>query len=291
MSFIYDLTMEVDLVISYVNNNDEIWKKAFVDYCVQINARQLIGKMASNRYGGVSWINYQLKLVKKNMPFIRKVFLLVSNIEQIKGLELNDNVEIVLHKNFIPFRFLPTFNSTTIEMYLPFIKGISEYFIYANDDMLPTRLLKESDFFDNEKIKMNYIVEETIAITSQFKLQCLNVYKDILDNVKKEKVNKLVRPYHTMTPMIKSHSIECFNTISKQIEKRVTRFRNDRNYNQYIYPIYEYIKYGTCNSNIDFEYTELKTPIDLNHDIVCVNAERNINYVKQALKELDKLCE
>lgn len=40
MSFIYDLTMEIDLVISYVNNNDEIWRKIFVDYCVQINARQ-----------------------------------------------------------------------------------------------------------------------------------------------------------------------------------------------------------------------------------------------------------
>ena len=55
--------------------------------------------------------------------------------------------------------------------------------------------------------------------------------------------------------------------------------------------MYEYIKYGTCDSKIDFCYTELKTPIDLNHDIVCVNAERNIEYVKQALKELDKLCE
>lgn len=46
MSFRYDLTMEIDLVISYVNNNDEIWRKTFIDYCVQINARQLIGKMS-----------------------------------------------------------------------------------------------------------------------------------------------------------------------------------------------------------------------------------------------------
>jgi len=39
MSFRYDLTMEIDVVISYVNNNDEIWRKTFIDYCIQINEK------------------------------------------------------------------------------------------------------------------------------------------------------------------------------------------------------------------------------------------------------------
>ena len=53
----------------------------------------------------------------------------------------------MLHERIIPNELLPTFNSTTIEMYLHRIPDLAEQFIYSNDDMFPIRPLQISDFF------------------------------------------------------------------------------------------------------------------------------------------------
>ena len=52
------------------------------------------------------------------MSFIRTVHLVVSNIEQVPEWLDQSKVHVVLHKDIIPEDLLPTFNSTTIEMYL-----------------------------------------------------------------------------------------------------------------------------------------------------------------------------
>ena len=145
--------MVIDFVIAYVDNTDIVWRKKYIDYCTKNRLQEKIVELSGNRYGGINFINWQIKLVNKNMPWVNKIYLLLSNIEQ-KPKDLPNNVEIVLHEDFIPYAFLPTFNSTTIEMFLWNIKGLSEHFIYANDDMLPIKPLKPSDFFEEDKIKI-----------------------------------------------------------------------------------------------------------------------------------------
>ena len=151
----YNVFMNIDLVIAYVDNQDPVWRKQFIDFCRQRNMNQKICELAGDRYQDIGLINYQLKLVEKNMPWINKIYLLLSNIEQAPK-NLSDKVQIVLHKDFIFNEYLPTFNSTTIEMFLWNIKDLSEYFIYANDDMLPTKELSEKDFFEIGMIKINF---------------------------------------------------------------------------------------------------------------------------------------
>ena len=144
---------EIDLVIAYVNNKDQVWRNTYIEYCKTHNLNKKIVDMVGCRYEGIDFLKYQLRLVEKNMPFIRNIYLLLSNKEQAPK-DLPSNCHIVLHKDFIPQRYLPTFNSTTIEMFLWNIKGLGERFIYANDDMLPTGPLKPSDFFTRDKIKI-----------------------------------------------------------------------------------------------------------------------------------------
>ena len=94
-----------------------------------------------------------------------------------------------------------------------------------------------------------------------------------------------------MTPMIKSHSQECYKALEKRITRFISAFRTEYNHNQYIYPIYEQMKSGVAESNIDFFYTEVRDLVDINHDIVCVNVERNKENVNAFIKELEKICE
>ena len=67
---------------------------------------------------------------------MENVFLLVSGETQVPSWVDRSVVNVVLHKDIIPERFLPTFNSTTIEMFMHRIPGLGEEFLYFNDDMV-----------------------------------------------------------------------------------------------------------------------------------------------------------
>ena len=164
----------IDFVVPYVNNQDLVWRKTFIDYCKQHNLNEKIVELLGSRYGGLTFIYDQLKLVNKNMPWVNKIYLLLSNKEQVIPSLLPKNVEIVLHEQFIPWVFRPTFNSTTIEMFLWNIPNLEEHFIYANDDMLPTGKLEPSDFFEDDKIKIKWRKDIFYACSNVYSYQCRN---------------------------------------------------------------------------------------------------------------------
>ena len=285
-------TQHIDLVIAYVNNQDLVWRKTYVDFCSKNGLQEKIVEMLGNRFGGITFIYDQLKLVTKNMPWIENIYLLLSNKEQIIPSLLPPNCKIVLHKDFIPNWFLPTFNSTTIEMFLWNIKGLGEYFIYANDDMLPTGPLKPNDFFDGDKIKIGWREDDFMPNTNVYGYQCHNCCVALSKKLKANyPQNKVLKPLHSFTPMIKSHCKDAFFLIKDYIVPHIRAFRTPYQYNQYIYPLYEHWKYGTLGSDVDFLYTELDKDFDLKHQIVCVNLEKENELVKKFKKEIRELCE
>ena len=279
---------KIDLVISYVNNKDTVWRNNYIDYCDKNNCAEKLVDIVGARFGGIDFLDYHLKLANKNMKWLNKIYVLVSNIEQLNGKVLPHNVKVVLHKDFIWKSFLPTFNSTTIEMFLWNIPNLSEYFIYANDDMLPTKPMQPSDFFENGKIKISWRYDTFIGgncYAFQCHNNCVSLYKAF-----GIECNKIVlKPVHSYTPMIKSHCESAFELIKNDIVPHIKAFRTNYQYNQYIYPIYERLKYGTLESPIDFLYTELDKDFDLNHQICCINCEKNRNYNEKFLLEIEKI--
>ena len=279
---------KIDIVIPYVDNTDKVWLKIYNDYCIRNNLREKIIDIKTDRYEDIGLINYQLKLINKHCKWVNKIFLLLMNREQAPK-DLPSNVQIVYHGAFIPQKYLPTFNSTTIEMFLWNIKDLSEHFIYANDDMLPFKDLKPSDFFDDSgKIKIEWWNEDIRECRNMFRYQCLNSYKHIAYRLhKKVEDYKYIRPAHSWTPMIKSHCYNAYRLLEDVITKHIRAFRTEYQYNQYIYPIFEYFVYGACDSNIDFLYTQLQEDIDLDHDIVCLNIVPK-KKEKDLLRKLDE---
>lgn len=281
------MTQKIDMVIPYVDNTDRVWQKAFVDFCRYHHLERKIADLHTDRYEDIGLINYQLKLINKYMPFVDTIYLLLMNKEQAPQ-NLPDNVKIVYHAQFIPQRYLPTFNSTTIEMFLWNIPNVSEYFIYANDDMLPFKPLKESDFFENGKVKIEWWNEDINKFQNMFRIQCLNSYNIICKRTKHATgYGKYIRPAHSMTPMIKSHCKQAFDLVKDYAQAHIRAFRTEYQLNQYIYPIFEKCIYGTLDSEIDFQYTQLENGIDLNHQIVCINVVPR-NKEKELLKKLEE---
>lgn len=59
----------------------------------------------------------------------------------------NPRLRVVRHGEFMPGEFLPTFNSNTIEHFLWRIPGLSEQFLYANDDAMFGKPVSRDFFF------------------------------------------------------------------------------------------------------------------------------------------------
>ncbi|MBQ1770769.1 MAG: hypothetical protein II000_02330 [Clostridia bacterium] len=78
---------------------------------------------------------YSLRSVEKYAPWIRNIFI-VSNSSMPAWLNTDHpKLHIISHETIMPADSLPCFNSYVIESYLHRIPGLSEIFLYANDDM------------------------------------------------------------------------------------------------------------------------------------------------------------
>ncbi len=96
-------------------------------------------------------LQYSLRSVEQNAPLFRKIFVVCMDGQKPKWLKESDRIKIVRHSEFIPADFLPTFCSTVIEAFLHRIPGLSEKFVYSNDDFIFLRQVDLLTFFDGGK--------------------------------------------------------------------------------------------------------------------------------------------
>ena len=133
--------MKIDYVIPMVFENDPIWQAAY--------ASSIGCNLNLTRYRSWGTEDLLVSCIKAFMPWIDTIIILLAHESQKQPWMEDEKIRVVYHREFIPKKYLPCFNSCTIEMFLPFIPDLSEYFIYGNDDMFPVSPLKESDFFVN----------------------------------------------------------------------------------------------------------------------------------------------
>lgn len=238
------MNFQIDLVFPYVNNFDTVWQKTYEKYCEEHNLNKMINAMNKERFRANPYLPFVFRGIEKFMPFIRKVFLIVSNIEQVPEWVNQEIVQVVLHKDFIPEQYLPTYNSTTIEMFLPEIKGLSDYFIYANDDMYVINSTTPEDYFtDDGYPKLNLIRHGQNRVNSQYWEVCYKLYTDISNKlgINPLETGEFVTPGHNYSPINKQQALQVKELLGDLIPNSITNFRTNYNYNQYIYAIYPYL--------------------------------------------------
>lgn len=237
------MVKEVDLVVPYVDSSDANWQELFKKYDPHKNEE---GIDALNRFRGEGdFFKYFFRCAEKNLPWIRKIHLLVQSDSQVPRWINRDVVHVVKHEEFIPQEFLPTFNSTTIEMFLGNIPGLSEYFIYTNDDTLVIKPLKISDFFsEDDKVLVNS--RGIRDMTGMWGRHCVNNYCLIYGMNPEKYISEntvTVAFKHTYRPYIKSLVNECYNVHKEDIHSGISMFRDYTNHNVYIFDLYQ-IKRG-----------------------------------------------
>jgi len=151
-------TQPIDAVISYVDGSDPIWSESYRHFRqTDLNEKSNPKDAAvGNRFRSCNELKYCLRSIDRFAPWIRNVYLVVSGPTQLPPWlnQNNPKLQVVSHHDFIPMNYLPTFNSHVIEAHLHRISGLSDIFLYFNDDVFLGRMTQPSDFItDKGKLK------------------------------------------------------------------------------------------------------------------------------------------
>lgn len=122
-------TEKIDFVVPWVDSNDPEWIASYNHYRpekpLQDNAR----------FRNWGLFRYWFRSVERYAPWVNKVYL-VTNGKFPDWINPDcEKLVLVKHTDFIPQKYLPTFNSKTIELNLGRIDSLSEHFVYFNDDV------------------------------------------------------------------------------------------------------------------------------------------------------------
>ena len=138
----------IDIVVTYCNDKDPIWKNQLDHYLKEegVTDRQATGE---ERYRDWECFKYWFRGVEKNCKWVNKVFLIVACPSQVPDWldTSNPKLRIVYHDEFIPKILLPTFNATTIELFLSNIEDLSNCYVYCNDDFYFINEINRDMFF------------------------------------------------------------------------------------------------------------------------------------------------
>ena len=277
----------VDLVVTYVDSNDLTWKSA---------VSQFNSEVSPKRYRSWDTLKHWFRGIEKHMQFIRDVHLVVSNIEQVPKWLDQSKIHVVLHKEIIPERLLPTFNSTTIEMFLHKIPGLAEHFIYSNDDMMPINNIDVYEFFQ-DGLPVYELVHRSTA-RNIFRMQCKNSYKLAakLSEHRDDNTNYFyIR--HSIDPMLKSICDEVHEKAGDQICKKCTKFREPFNFTQYLFPDYAVMTQRAVIGRMSLQYAttndqQLQSIIDdCKAKVLCINDSSGIEDFDNALKTVNDCLE
>ncbi|WP_327658565.1 stealth family protein [Streptomyces sp. NBC_00483] len=140
-----DVRFPIDVVYTWVDGDDPEWQHRRAVYgeggyhSESANAARYISR---------DELRYSLRALEQNAPWVRHVYLVTDRQRPGWLNERHPRITVVDHSEiFHDSAALPTFNSHAIESRLHHIKGLSEHFLYFNDDMFLGRPVTPADFF------------------------------------------------------------------------------------------------------------------------------------------------
>lgn len=146
----------IDVVITWVDGQDP----EFLQKKQRYSDTSLFEANNKTRFNEVGELSYVVRSIFKYAPYIRTIFILTDDqtpaiIEESKtwNEHYRKKIKLVDHRDVFKgyLDVLPTFNINTIEVMLHRIEGLSEHFIYFNDDVFLIKPTKPEDWFRDGK--------------------------------------------------------------------------------------------------------------------------------------------
>lgn len=160
---------KIDIVVLWVDGSDPefIRKKQAVTGQVSPVNHDIDG---DQRYRDYGTFHFWFRMIEKHAPWVNHIYL-VTNGQKPDWLNLkHPKLRWITHKEFMPKEYLPSFNSSAIELNIHRIEGLSEHFIYFNDDMFMIKDTQPSDFYKNGQPKLLAVYDALVPWSSFTKI-------------------------------------------------------------------------------------------------------------------------
>lgn len=130
----------IDAVYTWVDSSDPAWRELIRPY-------KDLHSIDQDRYSHNDELKHSIRSISMFAPWIRTVYV-VSNCAPPEWFVESEHFKWVYHEALMPHDILPTFNSHVIETFLHEIPGLSENFLYFNDDFFLSDFVTPQDFFN-----------------------------------------------------------------------------------------------------------------------------------------------
>ena len=314
--------MDIDFVVTWVDMNDPKWQQDFASYKGKIDNTKNEVTVARFRDNGL--LKFWFRGIEKFAPWVRKVHFVTCGQQPDWLNTKHPKLQLVNHKDYIPNEFLPLFNSNALEIYMHRIRGLSEHFVYFNDDFFIINNLKEDRFFIDGlptdiaafRINMglslwNKCLKNNIKIINRRfdKKEVMKRDHDkwfFKDYGSRARLNYLLRPYnkfvtlrtpHNAQPYTKTTFEEVWNYAGKELtEMSSHRFRSPKDLTLELFRTWQicrsnFMPYNTYSNTKMFPLVlksaqAIKAIREQSYKLVCVNDSEYIRNYDKTLNDV-----
>lgn len=146
---LFEVTGPIDIVYTWVNGDDPDWRRR-KNKAQGILDHETVNETAvnSSRFNNRNELKYSLRSLEMYASWVNHIFL-VTDQQVPEWLDTDHpGITVVDHREiFTDTSALPVFNSHAIESQLHHIPGLSEQYVYMNDDIVFLRPTEASLFF------------------------------------------------------------------------------------------------------------------------------------------------
>ena len=208
------------------------WKKEPIDLVYCWCNGKAFESLEKCRFSNNGELYYSIRSVDRFAPWFRTIWIFVNDGTEIPTwLSSHPKVRIVRHSDVIPAKHLPLYNAVSIEFWLWAIPGLSERFVYANDDMFLGRKTSPRQFFARDGRAICRYCNGEMDFGGSYRAELENnraFMKEHSDGLSDEWQKAIYRaPHHNMDACIKSSMREFCERFPKVLEEAgAAKFRS-----------------------------------------------------------------
>lgn len=141
-----EIDFPIDVVYTWVDDSDPDWRSEKESYLPTIDDGEDLSA-GTMRFRNRDELKYSVRSVRTLMPWVRNIYIVTAD-QRPAWLAQESEIIVVSHSEIFPTQsVLPVFNSHAIESCLHRIPGLSEHFLYFNDDTMLLRMQVPSNYF------------------------------------------------------------------------------------------------------------------------------------------------
>ncbi|MFD5854685.1 stealth family protein [Streptomyces chartreusis] len=142
-----DVTFPVDIVYTWVDGEEPQMRAKRARHQENGIAEILDKETGASRYTSHDELKYSLRSLAMYADFVRHIYLVTDGQKPHWLDDSAPGITVVDHRDIFPEGVLPVFNSHAIETRLHHIPGLSEHYLYFNDDVFVGRRVTAEHFF------------------------------------------------------------------------------------------------------------------------------------------------